>query len=51
MGTTPPSENVSDHPAALQSQCSYPGTTQITQIITNTNSSNTVPPSPTTIQV
>lgn len=51
MGTTPPSENVSDHPAALQSQRSYPGTAQVTQIITNTSSSNTVPPSPTTIQI
>lgn len=49
MGTTPPSENVSDHPTALRSQCSYPGATQVTQIITTT--SNTVPPSPTTIQV
>lgn len=49
MGTTPPSENASDHPTALRSQRSYPGATQVTQIITTT--SNTVPPSPTTIQV
>ena len=50
MGTTPPSENTSDHPTALRSQRSYPGATQVTQIITTTTS-NTVPPSPTTIQV
>ncbi|CAL7948460.1 unnamed protein product [Xylocopa violacea] len=50
MGTTPPSENISDHPAALRSQRSYPGATQVTQIITTTTS-NTVPPSPTTVQV
>ncbi|KOX80745.1 Tuberin [Melipona quadrifasciata] len=49
MGTTPPSENTSDHPTALRSQRSYPGATQVTQIITTTTS-NTVPPSPTTIQ-
>lgn len=48
MSTTPPSsDNVSDHPTALKSQRSYPGATQITQIITTTVS-NTVPPSPTT---
>ncbi|XP_029054023.2 tuberin isoform X1 [Osmia bicornis bicornis] len=48
MSTTPPSsENVSDHPSALKSQRSYPGATQITQIIATTIS-NTVPPSPTT---
>ncbi|XP_076749493.1 TSC complex subunit tuberin isoform X3 [Xylocopa sonorina] len=50
MGTTPPSENISDHPVALRSQRSYPGATQVTQIITTTTS-NTVPPSPTTVQV
>ncbi|KOC65846.1 Tuberin [Habropoda laboriosa] len=50
MGTTPPSENASDHPSALRSQRSYPGATQVTQIITTTTS-NTVPPSPTTVQV
>ncbi|XP_076652775.1 TSC complex subunit tuberin isoform X1 [Halictus rubicundus] len=50
MGTTPPSsENASDHPSALRSQRSYPGATQVTQVITTT--SNTVPPSPTTLQV
>lgn len=50
MGTTPPSsENTGDHPTALRSQRSYPGATQITQTISTT--SNTVPPSPTTIQV
>lgn len=51
MGTTPPSsENTGDHPAALRSQRSYPGATQVTQTISVTVS-NTVPPSPTTIQV
>lgn len=51
MGTTPPSsENASDHPSSLRSQRSYPGATQVTQIITTTTS-NTVPPSPTTLQV
>ncbi|XP_033337917.1 TSC complex subunit tuberin isoform X3 [Megalopta genalis] len=50
MGTTPPSsENASDHPSALRSQRSYPGASQVTQVITTT--SNTVPPSPTTLQV
>ncbi|XP_017881114.1 tuberin isoform X2 [Ceratina calcarata] len=49
MGTTPPSENISDHPTALRSQRSYPGATQVSQII-STTTSNTVPPSPTTIQ-
>ncbi|KAK2584988.1 hypothetical protein KPH14_008518 [Odynerus spinipes] len=49
MGTTPPSsENTADHPSTLRSQRSYPGATQMTQIITTT--SNTVPPSPTTVQ-
>ncbi|XP_077266415.1 TSC complex subunit tuberin isoform X2 [Temnothorax americanus] len=49
MGTTPPSsENIGDHPTALRSQRSYPGATQITQTISTT--SNTVPPSPTTVQ-
>lgn len=51
MGTTPPSsENTGDHPTALRSQRSYPGATQVTQTISVTVS-NTVPPSPTTIQV
>lgn len=50
MGTTPPSENTSDNPSALRSQRSYPGATQVTQIIATTTS-NTVPPSPTTVQV
>ncbi|KMQ95864.1 tuberin-like isoform x1 protein [Lasius niger] len=50
MGTTPPSsENTGDHPTALRSQRSYPGATQVTQTISVTVS-NTVPPSPTTIQ-
>jgi len=51
MGTTPPSsENTGDHPTALRSQRSYPGATQIiSQSISTT--SNTVPPSPTTVQV
>jgi len=50
MGTTPPSsENTGEHPIALRSQRSYPGATQITQTISTT--SNTVPPSPTTVQV
>lgn len=50
MGTTPPSsENTGEHPTALRSQRSYPGATQITQTISTT--SNTVPPSPTTVQV
>lgn len=51
MGTTPPSsENTGDHPSALRSQRSYPGATQVTQTISVTVS-NTVPPSPTTVQV
>jgi len=51
MGTTPPSsENTGDHPTALRSQRSYPGATQVTQTISVTVS-NTVPPSPTTVQV
>lgn len=51
MGTTPPSsENAGDHPVALRSQRSYPGATQVTQTISATLS-NTVPPSPTTVQV
>ncbi|KAM0730676.1 Tuberin [Formica fusca] len=50
MGTTPPSsENIGDHPSALRSQRSYPGATQVTQTISVTVS-NTVPPSPTTVQ-
>jgi len=50
MGTTPPSsENTGDHPIALRSQRSYPGATQMTQTISTI--SNTVPPSPTTVQV
>lgn len=51
MGTTPPSsENTGDHPTTLRSQRSYPGATQVTQTISVTVS-NTVPPSPTTVQV
>lgn len=51
MGTTPPSsEHTGDHPTALRSQRSYPGATQITQTVPSTTS-NTVPPSPTTVQV
>lgn len=51
MGTTPPSsENNGDNPIILRSQRSYPGATQASQTI-STASSNTVPPSPTTIQV
>ncbi|EFN68657.1 Tuberin [Camponotus floridanus] len=50
MGTTPPSsENTGDHPTTLRSQRSYPGATQVTQTISVTVS-NTVPPSPTTVQ-
>ncbi|XP_032669228.1 tuberin [Odontomachus brunneus] len=50
MGTTPPSsEHTGDHPTALRSQRSYPGATQITQTVPSTTS-NTVPPSPTTVQ-
>lgn len=50
MGTTPPSSETGDHPATLRSQRSYPGATQVTQTISVTVS-NTVPPSPTTVQV
>lgn len=49
MGTTPPSnENAGDHPSGLRSQRSYPGISQTTQTSTT---SNTVPPSPTAVQV
>ncbi|RLU20252.1 hypothetical protein DMN91_006859 [Ooceraea biroi] len=51
MGTTPPSsESTGDHPSILRSQRSYPGTTQVSQTI-STTASNTVPPSPTILQV
>ncbi|KAG7209739.1 hypothetical protein KM043_011368 [Ampulex compressa] len=50
MGTTPPSsDNAADHPTGLRSQRSYPGATQVTQTIAM-STSNTVPPSPTTMQ-
>lgn len=49
MGTTPPSsDNTGDHPSALRSQRSYPGATQTVSL---TTTSNTVPPSPTAVQV
>ncbi|XP_025075261.1 tuberin [Pogonomyrmex barbatus] len=49
MGTTPPSsENTGEHPISLRSQRSYPGATQVTQTISTI--SNTVPPSPTSMQ-
>jgi len=51
MGTTPPSsESTGEHPNVLRSQRSYPGTTQISQSV-STTVSNTVPPSPTILQV
>lgn len=51
MGTTPPSsDNTGDHPTILRSQRSYPGATQIIQTV-STTTSNTVPPSPTAVQV
>jgi hypothetical protein len=51
MGTTPPSsESTGEHPNVLRSQRSYPGTIQISQSV-STTISNTVPPSPTILQV